>query len=94
MSKLNSNGHTSCFKAYSVIVSLVKESIETFENDKNSSLPLNAFLEMYDNAISKAEACDKEIEQAKNDGTLDDLFNKKDKKLFCSNRSTYDIVTK
>ena len=58
-------------------VSLVKESIETFENDKNSSLPLNAFLEMYDNAISKAEACDKEIEQAKNDGTLDDLFNKK-----------------
>ena len=32
---------------------------------------------MYDNAISKAEACDKEIEQAKNDGTLDDLFNKK-----------------
>jgi len=58
-------------------VSLVKESIETFENDKNSSLPLNAFLEMYDNAISKAEACDKEIKQAKNDGTLDDLFNKK-----------------
>lgn len=58
-------------------VSLVKESIETFESDKNSSLPLNAFLEMYDNAISKAEACDKEIEQAKNDGTLDDLFNKK-----------------
>ena len=34
---------------------LVKNSIEEFEKDKTSSIPLNAFLEMYDDAVSKAQ---------------------------------------
>ena len=56
---------------------LVKKSIETFEADKNSALPLNAFLEMYDDAISLAQAADAEISAARNEGSLDALFQKK-----------------
>ncbi|MDE7291937.1 MAG: Asp-tRNA(Asn)/Glu-tRNA(Gln) amidotransferase subunit GatA [Treponemataceae bacterium] len=56
---------------------LVKKSIETFEADKNSALPLNAFLEMYDDAISLAQAADAEISVARKDGSLDALFQKK-----------------
>lgn len=58
-------------------VQLVKKSIETFENDKNSSLPLNAFLEMYSDAIAKAEAVDSEIAKARENKTLDALFEEK-----------------
>lgn len=58
-------------------VELVKESIKTFENDKNSSIPLNAFLEMYDDAIEKAENADKLILEARNNGTLEELFTNK-----------------
>ncbi|MCR5289781.1 MAG: Asp-tRNA(Asn)/Glu-tRNA(Gln) amidotransferase subunit GatA [Treponema sp.] len=58
-------------------VALVKNAIATFESDKSSDLPLNAFLEMYDDAVAKAEAADKEIAEAKANGTLDDLFAKK-----------------
>lgn len=57
--------------------SLVKKSIETFEADKNSALPLNAFLEMYDDAISLAQAADAEISAARKEGSLDALFKKK-----------------
>jgi aspartyl-tRNA(Asn)/glutamyl-tRNA(Gln) amidotransferase subunit A len=53
---------------------LVKKSIATFEADKKSELPLNAFLEMYDDAESKAEAADRKIAEARADGTLDGLF--------------------
>lgn len=56
---------------------LVQKSIETFESDKKSELPLNAFLEIYDDALSLAEAADKEIADAKSAGTLDALFEKK-----------------
>ncbi len=56
---------------------LVKRSIETFEADKNSALPLNAFLEMYDDAISLAQAADAEISAARKEGSLDALFKKK-----------------
>ena len=58
-------------------VELVKKSIDTFEKDKNSSLPLNAFIEMYDDALTRAEEADKEISSARADGTLDALFEKK-----------------
>lgn len=58
-------------------VSLVKKSIETFEEDKKSKLPLNAFLEMYCDAITKAESADKEIADAKASGSLDKLFDEK-----------------
>ena len=37
---------------------LVQDSIHTFENDKNSPLPLNAFIEMYDDAINLAKEAD------------------------------------
>lgn len=55
-------------------VALVKKSIETFEADKASDKPLNAFLEMYEDAVSKAEAADKKIAEAKANGKLDALF--------------------
>jgi len=45
--------------------------------DKASAKSLNAFLELYSDAISKAEQADKEIQDAKNQGTLDELFEKK-----------------
>ena len=57
--------------------SLVKNSIQAFESDKNSELPLNAFLEIYDDAVSLAQAADKEIEKARAEGTLDKLFEEK-----------------
>ena len=44
---------------------LVKDSIETFNKDKSASIPLNAFIEMYDDALKNAENADKEIEDAK-----------------------------
>ena len=34
---------------------LVKESLDTFENDRTSKIPLNAFIEMYDDALSRAD---------------------------------------
>ncbi|HBG66184.1 MAG TPA: Asp-tRNA(Asn)/Glu-tRNA(Gln) amidotransferase GatCAB subunit A, partial [Treponema sp.] len=40
---------------------LVQESIDTFEADRTSALPLNAFLEIYDDALALADAADKEI---------------------------------
>ncbi len=56
---------------------LISDSIENFENDKNSKIPLNAFLEMYDDAVTKAENADKEIDEARKNGTLDKLFEEK-----------------
>ena len=58
-------------------VQLVKEAVDTFEKDKSASIPLNAFIELYDDAIEHAQACDKEIADAKAAGTLEDLFAKK-----------------
>lgn len=58
-------------------VALVKQSIDTFEKDKTSLKPLNAFLELYEDALSKAECADKEIAQAKADGKIDELFAEK-----------------
>ena len=56
---------------------LVQESIETFESDKKSEKPLNAFLEMYDDALTLAKAADEEIAAARSAGTLDKLFKEK-----------------
>ncbi|MBO7122300.1 MAG: Asp-tRNA(Asn)/Glu-tRNA(Gln) amidotransferase subunit GatA [Treponema sp.] len=56
---------------------LVQKSAEAFEADKNSALPLNAFLEIYDDAVELAKEADKEIAAARGDGTLDALFEKK-----------------
>ncbi len=58
---------------------LVQESIDTFEKDKNSELPLNAFLEIYDNVLDLAKKADEEIEAARKAGgsALDELFAKK-----------------
>jgi aspartyl-tRNA(Asn)/glutamyl-tRNA(Gln) amidotransferase subunit A len=58
-------------------VQLVQDSIKTFEEDKKSAVPLNAFLEMYDDVLAKAESADKEIAEARTAGTLDELFAKK-----------------
>ncbi len=58
-------------------VELVKSARDTFENDKNSAIPLNAFIEMYEDAVTKAEAADKAIADAKAAGTLDKLFEEK-----------------
>ncbi|MCH5294904.1 MAG: Asp-tRNA(Asn)/Glu-tRNA(Gln) amidotransferase subunit GatA [Treponema sp.] len=56
---------------------LVKKSMDTFEADRNSELPLNAFIEMYDDALSLADAADKEIAEARASGTVDGLFERK-----------------
>lgn len=56
---------------------LVQESIDTFEADRTSALPLNAFLEIYDDALALADAVDKEIAAARSAGTLDSLFEQK-----------------
>ena len=58
-------------------VALVKKSFETFEADKASEKPLNAFLELYEDALTKAEIADKEIAEAKANGSLDALFAEK-----------------
>lgn len=55
-------------------VALVKESKETFEADKNSALPLNAFLEIYDDILKSAEAADQKISEARSSGSLEKLF--------------------
>lgn len=55
-------------------VALVKESKETFEADKNSALPLNAFLEIYDDILKSAQAADQKIAEARVNGSLDKLF--------------------
>ena len=58
---------------------LVKKSMDVFEADKKSALPLNAFLEIYDDALSLAAKADEEIgaARAKGDEALNELFSKK-----------------
>ncbi len=56
---------------------LVEGLVKTFEDDKTSAMPLNAFLEMYDDVVAKAELADKEIADARAAGTLDKLFEEK-----------------
>ena len=58
---------------------LVQNSIKTYEDDKSASIPLNAFIEMYEDSVSKAEEADKEIAEARSKGTeaLDKLFEEK-----------------
>ncbi|MBR1637751.1 MAG: Asp-tRNA(Asn)/Glu-tRNA(Gln) amidotransferase subunit GatA [Treponema sp.] len=58
---------------------LVRNSIETFEKDKSAPIPLNAFIELYDDALAKAQAADKEIAAARAAGSaaLDKLFEEK-----------------
>ena len=58
-------------------VQLVQETITEFENDKKSTLPLNAFLEIYEDALSKAQKADDEIAKARESNELDKLFQEK-----------------
>ena len=60
-------------------VQLVSESVKTFEADKGSAIPLNAFIEIYDDSVARAEAADKEIAAARAAGgdALDKLFEEK-----------------
>ena len=56
---------------------IIKKSAADFETDKKSAAPLNAFLEIYDDALAKAETADAEIASARSSGTLDTLFSRK-----------------
>ena len=56
---------------------LVQQSIDTFTADQKSEKPLNAFLEIYDDALETAKAADAEIAAARANGTIDALFTKK-----------------
>ena len=47
---------------------LVKQTIDTYESDKNSEIPLNAFLEMYDDSLSLAEKADELYQKARDEG--------------------------
>mgnify|MGYP006353008349 FL=1 len=60
-------------------VALVESSVKTFEEDKSSAIPLNAFIEMYDDAATKAAAADEEIAAARKAGAdaLEKLFAEK-----------------
>ena len=51
------------------VVDFVKESIDFFEKDKNSEIPLNAFLELYDDILSLAEKADEEYNTARQKGS-------------------------
>ena len=56
---------------------LVRSAVETFEKDKSAPIPLNAFIEIYEDAVEKAQAADKEIAAARAAGNLDKLFEEK-----------------
>ena len=59
---------------------LYEDAVKEFENDKKSSVPLNAFLEIYGNAAEKAKAADAEIEAARKAGgteAVEKLFEEK-----------------
>lgn len=56
---------------------LVRETADAFAADQQSPKPLNAFLEIYDDAIARAKAADAEIAAARSDGTVDALFARK-----------------
>ncbi|MBS7265166.1 MAG: Asp-tRNA(Asn)/Glu-tRNA(Gln) amidotransferase subunit GatA [Treponema sp.] len=58
---------------------LVRDAIDTFNKDKSAPIPLNAFIEMYDDATEVASAADKEIAAARAAGgdALDKLFAEK-----------------
>lgn len=56
---------------------LVEGSVKTFETDKSAKIPLNAFIEMFEDAVTKAEACDKEIADARAAGSIEKLFEEK-----------------
>ena len=56
---------------------LVQQSIDTFTADQKSEKPLNAFLEIYEDAIELAKAADSEIAAARKDGSIEKLFEQK-----------------
>ncbi|MCR4580245.1 MAG: Asp-tRNA(Asn)/Glu-tRNA(Gln) amidotransferase subunit GatA [Treponema sp.] len=58
---------------------LVRNAVETFNKDKSAPIPLNAFIEMYEDALTKAQEADKEIAEARASGSaaLDKLFEEK-----------------
>ena len=52
---------------------LVESAKKTYEADASAAIPLNAFIELYEDSVAKAEAADKEIADAKAAGTLNKL---------------------
>ena len=58
---------------------LVSDAVRTFEADRNSEIPLNAFIEMYEDSLDRAKECDKEIAAARSAGkdAIEELFAKK-----------------
>ena len=56
---------------------LVESAKKTYEAHASAAIPLNAFIELYEDSVAKAEAADKEIADAKAAGTLNKLFEEK-----------------
>ncbi len=58
---------------------LVRRYAEIIEKDRSSDIPMNAFLEVYDDAVSRAGQADEERSRAKHagDGALRELHEKK-----------------
>ena len=58
---------------------LVQDAVSTFNKDKSAAIPLNAFIEIYDDAVDYARQADKEISAARAAGKteLDKLFSEK-----------------
>uniref|UniRef100_UPI000B2A554C amidase family protein n=1 Tax=Treponema endosymbiont of Eucomonympha sp. TaxID=1580831 RepID=UPI000B2A554C len=56
---------------------LVREAAERFQADKDAPIPLNAFLEIYDDALDTARQRDAEREAARKAGAFDALWAEK-----------------
>ncbi|MDR1786125.1 MAG: Asp-tRNA(Asn)/Glu-tRNA(Gln) amidotransferase subunit GatA [Spirochaetaceae bacterium] len=56
---------------------MVSHSISVFQEDAHSPVPLNAFLEMYDDALERAREADRERAAAQKAGTLAALLQEK-----------------
>lgn len=63
-------GETTCERT-------VEAVIRAFEEDKNSALPLNAFLELYDDIQDKAREADREIQRRRSEGEVEALYREK-----------------
>ena len=69
---------TAALKAGEVTsLELVSETKAAFEADQKSPVPLNAFLEIYEDVCDKAAAADEEIARARAEGKADELFGAK-----------------
>lgn len=78
LEQLTVSGFINDFKAGNISSkALTEHFLGLYNQDCKSELPLNAFLEIYDDAVALAQKADEERQQAEVDGTLEKLFEEK-----------------